>query len=427
MKQVFVLISMLMLSAVMIFAAGQDDGGNSISIMYQGGEPEEKAVTAVLNRFEAATGIQVEARYTPTNFAERLAGYINSKDMPDIVQYDAANLFNYVWSGQVAPIDEYVSKAVANDMTESSIAAVTYPIDGKQYAVSHQDSTVVLYANRSYLEAVGARIPTSVDNPWTLAEFNKILSDLAELDEVTWPLDIMAAYGTRTEWATYGFSPILQSAGADLINRKTWQASGTLDSAEAIEVMETVQGWNEKGWLVPASAGDNQLYNDERAAAMAWCGHWLWPAVSSGLGDDAIALPLPDFGAGAASPNGSWVWGISESSENKELAGQLLEFIVTDEEFIDTLVELVVFPGLKSFRDKSPSFSDPDQMAIASAQSVTAVPRPPHPAYPVITQSFSVAFDDILGGADVRESLSRAARTIDEDIADNDGYPPFGN
>jgi len=427
MKRMMVLV-LVVLSSAMVFAGGQEEADSSVSVMFQGGEPEVAAVTAALERFTAATGIEVEPLYTPHNvYSERLAGYINSGNMPDVLQFDGPGLFNYVWSGHVAPIAGHITAGAIDDMTASSIAMTTYPLDGELYAASHQDSTVLLYGNRSYLEKVGARIPTSIDDPWTGEEFNRILADLAELDEVTWPLDIMAAYGTRTEWATFGFSPIVQSFGADLINRTTWQADGTINSRAAISALEMVQRWNENGWIVPASAGDNQLFNEDRAAALAWSGHWFWPAAYDALGDDLVAIPLPDFGTGAVSPNGSWVWTISEASEKKDLAGQLISFLLSDEEFLADLRDLAVFPGLKSFLAMSDVFTDPDRMAIASAQSATAVSRPPHPAYPVITQAFFTAFDDILGGADVKRALDNAAAAIDEDIADNEGYPPFGN
>ena len=63
--------------------------------------------------------------------------------------------------------------------------------------------------------------------------------------------------------------------------------------------------------------------------------------------------------------------------------------------------------------------------AIRSYYDKIAVVRPIHPAYPVISASFGKAVKNILDGAPVQAELQKAARTIDEDIEDNDGYPPF--
>jgi multiple sugar transport system substrate-binding protein len=52
-----------------------------------------------------------------------------------------------------------------------------------------------------------------------------------------------------------------------------------------------------------------------------------------------------------------------------------------------------------------------------------AVPRPVTPAYPVITQAFAEAVQNIVAGADVKEELDKAVKKIDRDIEDNQGYP----
>jgi len=52
-----------------------------------------------------------------------------------------------------------------------------------------------------------------------------------------------------------------------------------------------------------------------------------------------------------------------------------------------------------------------------------AFPRPQTPAYPVITSAFNQAVQEIRNGKDVRTALSDAAAVIDQDIADNKGYP----
>jgi multiple sugar transport system substrate-binding protein len=84
------------------------------------------------------------------------------------------------------------------------------------------------------------------------------------------------------------------------------------------------------------------------------------------------------------------------------------------------------FPGLKSFAAQSPLYAAGGAMAIAFEQAEkSAVPRPPHPAYPIITDTFMQAVDQIFNDADVKETLTASAQKIDQDIADNDGYPPF--
>ena len=84
-------------------------------------------------------------------------------------------------------------------------------------------------------------------------------------------LDLKLNY-SEGEWWTYGFYPVLLSAGADLINRQDYQsASGTLDSEAAIKAMEHVQSWIKQGYVDP-NTNDDAFINGE--VGLSWVGHW---------------------------------------------------------------------------------------------------------------------------------------------------------
>lgn len=409
-------------------SSSSSGGAKTISIMFQGSDAEQAAHMASTKRFTEKTGINVELLYTPhDSYTSRLAGYQANNKLPDIISVDGPNLPSLVWGGYIEPIENWISKSLIDDMTPSNIEQCTYPIDGKLYAIGQADSTVLLYANKSYLERVGARIPKSVDDAWTIQEFDELLGKLAALPEVTWPLDIIWANNIAgSEWGIYAFYECLVSAGTDVIDRTTWKADGTLNSAAAVDTLKYFQKWNANGWIVPKSAGDNSLYNDRRQTAIAWNGNWGYTAALEGLKEDFIALPLPNFGKGTRTPNATWIWSITSTSPNKKEAGELLEFMMTDTQWLDDLIATGSYPALKSFAARCKDYNDPNVMAIAYEQSNYAVVRPPHPAYPIISMEFANAFESILNGTDAKAALDKAAKAIDDDIKDNDGYPPFG-
>ncbi len=416
----------MLIGLVLALASTAAWAADGISFMFQGPDTEIAAWKAAAERFTKATGIQVELRHTSHEvYNEKIAGYIASNDLPDVVQLDAPFLSNYAWNGYIVSVEEYIDKDILADMTPSNIAQGTYPIDGKLYAVSHIDSTVLLYGNRTYLEKIGARIPKTVADAWSFEEFEGYLAKLAELPEVKFPLDIMRAYGVKTEWGTYAFYPAFVSAGGGLIDPKTWKSNGTLNSPESIRVAEAFQRWAQKGWIVPASAGDNLLFNEKREAALAWNGHWGFAPAFAAMGDELVAMPLPNFGNGVKTPNGTWILSISKNA-NKEAAGKFISFVLKDEGFLKDSEAIAAYPALKSWVAQYPLYAESGTMAVAAEQSNVAIARPTHPAYPIITSAFMKAFDDILNGEDVKSALDAAADTIDDDIEDNDGYPPFG-
>ncbi|MGE6784467.1 ABC transporter substrate-binding protein [Ensifer adhaerens] len=415
-------------SSVLLCSAGLVEAKTVIHVMHQGDPGWVKAYGDVAKRFEDANpDIDVEMIYAPHDaYNEKFSAAVMAKQLPDVMELDAPFLANYVWSGYLQPIKPLVDKDILDDMTGSNIAQGTYPIDKDLYAIGLTDSSVVLYGNKKYLEAIGARIPKSVDDAWTREEFEGYLEKLSKLEGVKWPIDTFRGYGIKTEWITYAYGPLLESAGCDLIDRKAWKASGTLDSEACVKALTMMQTWVKNGWVVPTSSGTNQFYAEGQPAALAMGGHWFYAEAAAAMKDNIVVMPLPKIGEKGVSPNGTWIWGISASSENPEAAGKFLSFLLKDRDYRDYAKTQSAYPGLKSFAAESPLYAEGGPLAVAFEQaSKTAVARPPHPAYPTITSAFMQAVDKIFNGGDAQEALTAAAKKIDQDIEDNAGYPPF--
>jgi multiple sugar transport system substrate-binding protein len=283
---------------------------------------------------------------------------------------------------------------------------------------------LAIWANKAYLEEAGVRIPTSIDDAWTLDEFNEALAAVQALDQVEYALDMKMDYG-QGEWYTYGFSPILQSWGGDLIDRSDYlSADGVLNGAESVAAMTWFQDLFVQGYVNPEPPGDDALYGT-KTAAMAWVGHWMWGPHSEGLGDDLVLLPMPTFGAKAATGMGSWNWGITSTSEHPEAAWAFLEYLISPEEILHMTNANGAVPARKSALAMSDLFGEggPLNIFVQQLEGGVAVPRPITPAYPVITESFAEAVQNIVTGADVQEELDKAVEKIDLDIEDNQGYP----
>lgn len=402
-----------------------------ITVWWHTGKPEELAViTSQVQEFNASQDeIRVklvnipEAEYTAQVRAAGLAG-----KLPDLLDLDGPTMANFVWNGWLRPLDEYVSDDLREDLLPSIISQGTYPPDGKLYAIGVFDSGLAIWGNRRYLQEAGIRIPSSVEDAWTLSEFEEALRKLAALPEVKWPLDLKLNYGAG-EWFTYGFSPIIQAFGGDLIDRTTWRAQGTLDGIASVLGMTLFQHWIKQGWVVPASAGDDAFYG-KKTAALAWVGHWMYGPHTKGLGADLVLLPMPKLGAGcrAATGMGSWAWGITSTSKHPDAAWKFLEFMLRPDQILRMTDANGAVPSRKSAIAKSDLYGPNGMLNIFVQQLETiAIPRPVHPAYPTITSAFAEAVKNIVAGADVYQELHKAALKIDQDIEENEGYPPFGS
>ena len=418
----------LLIAGVATIAMSGTALAQAIQVWHHGGrgDGERESIAASIEKWNAANPdtpaelvLLPEGSYNEQVQAAALAG-----QLPDLLDFDGPNYANYAWSGYLQPLNGLVSQATIDNAIPSIIAQGTYAPDGQLYSLGQFDSGLAVWGNKAYLDAAGVRIPTGVDDAWTMAEFEDALAKLQALPEVEYAIDLKLSYG-KGEWYTYGFSPIIQSLGADLINRETWKAAGTLDSAGSVEAMTHFQDWVNKGYVVPASAGDDALYG-KKNAALALVGHWMWTPHSEGLGEDLVLLPMPKFGDVHATGMGSWCWGITETSSNPEATGKLLEFLLTDEEILPLTNRNGAVPGTKTAIAKSDLYKSGGALSLFVDQlGSIAVPRPVHPAYPTITAAFAQVVADAIDGADVAASLAKAAADVDQDIDDNQGYPPF--
>lgn len=427
MRKLFLaLVALMLVTGGLVWAQAPTE----ITVWWHTGKPEELAVVEaqiaefndMQEKIQAKLVLIPEANYTDQVQAAGLAG-----KLPDVLDLDGPTIANFVWNGFLSPLDPYVSDELREDLLPSIIAQGTYPADGKLYAVGVFDSGLGLWGNKAYLEKAGVRIPIRAEDAWTLKEFESALERLAALPEVKWPLDLKLNYGAG-EWFTYGFSPILQSFGGDLIDRKIWKATGTLDGISSIFAMTLMQHWVQKDWVVPASAGDDSFYG-KKNAALTFVGHWMLAPHQEGLGDDLVLIPMPKFGCGcrAVTAMGSWAWGISEACAHPEAAWEFIEYLLRPDQILRMIKANGAVPSRKSAIAQSSLYGPGGMMEIFADQLTTiAVRRPVHPGYPMMTSAFAEAVKNIVAGADVADELSKAAAKVDQDIKENEGYPPFG-
>jgi len=387
-------------------------------------DPKEEwgTVVCMVEEFnQQNNGVQVTLTSAPI---DKWTDYVNagalSGDLPDVLYFDGPTLANFAWAGHLQPIDSYVTDELKQDFLPSVEQQNTY--DGKWYAVSAFDGGFGIWANKEYLEQAGVRIPTGVDDAWTRQEFEDALAKLQEIEGVDYAMDMKMNYG-QGEWFTYGFSPILQSMGGDLIDRQAMKAEGTLNGPQSVEAMKLYQSWIQKGYVNAEPAGDTDF--DEGKTALSWVGHWMYGRYKEALGDKLIVVPMPKLGDKAVTGLGSWALAMSSKATNPDAAWKIMQYLIEPEQILRLTEVNGAVPARKSALEQSELYKPGGPLHVLAEQLQTvAVARPVTPAYPVITSSFAEAVNNIATGADVQEALDQAAQAIDQDIQDNNGYQP---
>lgn len=414
--------------AVLLLAgcAGEPGAGDSERVLelwaHAGREAERRTLEAQIRRFEAERPeVRVELTWIPEgSYNGQVQAAALAGRLPDVLEFDGPYLYSYAWQGHLRPLDDLLPEALREDLLPSILAQGTYR--DHLYGIGTFDSGLGLWADRDRLEEAGVRIPDGPDDAWSTAEFTSLLETLAAIDDDGPVLDLKLNY--TGEWFSYAFSPLLQSAGGDLVDREPQGvATGTLDSPESVSAMRTLQSWIERGLVDPNL--DDAAFTQGRVP-LAWGGHWNYPAYRDALGEHLLLLPLPRHGDTLVTGQGSWQWGITRNAPDPELAMDLLAFLLRPEEVLAMSEANGGVPATHRAVLRSADYGPdgPLHLFVRQLAEGYAMPRPRTPAYPVISDAFDRAFQDIRHGADPAEALTEAARRIDRELRDNRHYPP---
>ena len=380
-----------------------------------------KRAAATFNRMQEAYKVELFAlNYRDSAYADWVRDVAMTGTLPCLLEVDGPFVADFAWPGYLQSLDKFISPEMRQDVLPSILAQGTY--DGHLYTLGQFDSGLGLWANRRYLAAAGVRIPT-VTHPWTLTEFEHAMDKLSRVDGVEYPLSLAAFTGT-SEFYSYAFLPILAGFGGDFIERRTYRtASGVLDGPGSVAAMKRLQYWIRKGWT---RAVIDRADDFERGkAAMTWMGHWKYAAFREALGDDLVLLPLPDFGHGLRTGMGSWSWGITSTCPDPAGAWAFLSYLMSTDAILSMSNINGAVPARRSALGRSRLYGRHAPLEVFAQQLFggAGIPRPATPGYGTISTAFSKAVGAITAGADVQTELTRAARTIDEEVAANRGYP----
>jgi multiple sugar transport system substrate-binding protein len=337
-----------------------------------------------------------------------------SGNLPDVLDLDGPNLYNYAWAGDLTPLGSCLTAAERADLLPSIRQQGTY--DGRMWGVGTFDSGLGLYVRRSILRRAGISIPASPSQAWTAAQFTRVLARLRAVG-YRHPLDLQLNYDSKApEWYTYGFSPAVWSAGGDLIDRHGGRAvDGFINGAPAIRALTTIQRWAKAGYVDPNRDG---MAFQEGRAPISWVGHWLFDAYTKAFPGDVQIAPLPRFGRRDATGMGSWQWGITANATNRDAAWRFISFLLRPRQVVAMTRANGAVPGTYSAIRMSPRFAPggPEHLYVEQLESGVARPRPQTPAYPALTAAFARAFGSIVvGRRPVKPTLDAAARAVTRD------------
>jgi multiple sugar transport system substrate-binding protein len=282
-----------------------------------------KAMVERFNRSQDKWAVTVQAipqgSYTEAITAASMVGHL-----PCVVAIDQPTVPNFAWAGHVQPLDGLLPRASVERLMPGGKGIY----QGRLYSVGQFDVVLLLYARRSQLASLGVRAATA-EQPYTAEELLAILQKAKASKRFRFPLDLNGR--ARGEWVSYGFSPWLQSAGADLIDRTGYlRVDGVLNGPAALGVAR-YYGRLFKEKLAERNPADERGFEQGRSL-MQYTGSWKAREYTALFGDDLVAMPPPDFGTGPKAGAASWQWAITRNCPAPQGAAAFLDFLISPAE-----------------------------------------------------------------------------------------------
>ncbi|NDJ79316.1 MAG: sugar ABC transporter substrate-binding protein [Chloroflexi bacterium] len=417
--KVLVLVAIIVAIALPMSVAAQDDPTEVTLWYHSGREGERTALDDIIDSFNESQGEWVitrteipEGSYNDNVKAASVAG-----ELPCVLDFDGPFIMNYVYSGDLIPLDEYASDELLSDVLPSIIAQGTYT-DGMLYSFGQFDSGLGLWGNRAMLEEAGVRIPEGLEDTWTYDEFSAALDALAAVvPEDGYVIDLKMNY--TGEWSAYAFAPWLMSFGGEVINRDGYDtADGYLNGPEAVEAFTFLQNLFLDGYTTDSPVDPDADFMEGRVP-LSYCGHWCYNNYKDALGDDLVLIPQPDFGYGAVTGMGSWNWGITSTCEVPDGAWAFIEYAMGPDNIILMTEENGAVPARVSLLEADERYAEGGDLHIYFRQlnEGVAIPRAATVVYPTISSQMETIMRAIANGEDVRTTLDEAVAEIDTAIA----------
>lgn len=364
-----------------------------------------------LDVFEERTGHTVTIVEMPSSTTDQFAQYrlwlaAGNADI-DVYRTDV------IWAPQLA--DSFIDlQEAAADVVGDHFASIieSQTVDGRLVALPMFSAAPALFYRTDLLEKYGVSGPPET---WeALAEAAKTIQD-AERDGGNDNFHGFvfqgAAYEGLTcdalEWvASHGGGQIVEPDGTISINNP--EAAAALDEAAS--------------WIGEIAPEGVLGYKEEESRGVWQTGHaafmrnWPYAYALGNEGDSSVkgvfdVAPLPSGGAGSASTLGGWNLAVSEYSDERDAAIEMVLFLAAEEAQRRRALELSRLPTLISLYDDE---------EIAEAQPIipkwreifeTAVPRPSAPTkkdYNEVSKEFWDAVHATLAGnGDASSNLRR--------------------
>lgn len=362
---------------------------------YMSAEPMVEALTKSIAEYESANpNVKIERTYIPFgDLKNKLLLGSAAGQLPDIIWIDNPDHQAFAAAGLLADITEEIAEwGEADQYFDGPWSSTMY--EGRNYGVPNSSNNLALYYNVEMLEKAGVEPPTTWDEL-------KIAAEKLTVGDVYG----LAVSGVRNEQGTFQFLPFV------------WQADSDLDRFNSEGTIEAITLWKE---LVDKGHMSQEILSQDQQAtmlqfaagkvAMMVNGTWQIPALESDADFEWDIVPLPVYKKGGTILGGE-NWAITSTSENKDIAWDIVKFMQQPEYLKPFLQAAGRLPSRKDLIE-DPFWQDDPLLKIFADSMGVAKARAYGPEYPKISDTIQEMIHQVISGVKTPEDAVREADEI---------------
>lgn len=296
-----------------------------ITYMHSGDDYEREMYANLFKAYqEYAPNVEIEQMYVPSDYATKLQTLAAADNLPDIFWTGESGVKAYYEAGMLANMNDIIEEYP--QLTEDIVDGVLDfgNIDGNQVAFPKDWTSYVMYLNLDMFKEAGVEVPT---NDWTVEDYKEIAAKLTKKrDDGTVDVYGTAINNYRADWINW-----MGNYGAD------WFKDGksNLSSPESLQGLKVMSDLIEEGSAPSPGSVSSTGDSEDRLfiigkVGMYPSGRWVIPSFRSECDFEWEAVEMPK-GTTRTCPFICSMVCMAETSENKEIAANLLSFQMSDE------------------------------------------------------------------------------------------------
>jgi len=340
----------VLLSSLIWFSTGIN--AETLRILAEAGD--EATLTRAAAQFEAANpGVTIDASYLGwDDFMATIKLKLADNNPPDLAHGNQGFTVDgtLVQNGLIISLEKYADQYGWKDLfADGALAEFMWSEDGSTwgsgslFGVSPVAEDVIVFYNKSKLDALGLSVPNSFE------DFENALAVSKEAGEL--PIILGGADG----WPIIHVWGIIDGAFVDPNHTRGWifnpknfefNIPSRMDAAKKLADMAAAGYFGSDSLGIGYDDANAMFINGEGVFNLT--GTWMTAQLDEGMGDNvgAFAMPTSVWRGSSVAGGGSFAlgWHISSKASNPDLAAKFLAHLMSND-FVDDLMEVGRVPA----------------------------------------------------------------------------------